>query len=176
MSANLRDTCIKLYMRNCRALHNVAYFEWRENFSSNVTSLIDKYSNKLSKCLSADQKHFDAEDEKNMNNALYGSYDESPTHNDTEAVVEIDESVAGITQNLNASPKKMKKTNSILDLMIIKVQDENSSVNKREIDDLNMIGIRASKPAQKQKNKIAKRKQLKSKSNLFEILTYNFRY
>jgi hypothetical protein len=174
MSTNLRDTCIKLYIRNCRTEHNIAFFKWRENFSSDVTSLIDKYSEKLTKCLSADQKHFGAEDEKNMNNALYGSSDDSPTHDDTEAVIEIDESVAGVTQNLNASPKK-KKTKSILDIISTEEQDENNIVNEREIDDLNMIGISAPKPTKKQRNKIAKQKQPKSKSNLFSILTYNFR-
>ena len=46
---DLRDTCIRLYLRNCRTEHNIAFFKWRENFSHNAKDLVEKYSKKLMK-------------------------------------------------------------------------------------------------------------------------------
>jgi len=47
--------CIKLYLDKCRTEHNIAFFEWRQNFDIDSKDMINKYSKKLQKSLEKEE-------------------------------------------------------------------------------------------------------------------------
>lgn len=47
LTFGLRDVCLKLYLDKCRTEHNIAFFQWRQNFKIEAKELIDKYTMKL---------------------------------------------------------------------------------------------------------------------------------
>ena len=59
---DLRDMWLRLYLDKWRNEHNVAFFQWRENFSISAKELVDKYSLKLMRAIENDQKQITEND------------------------------------------------------------------------------------------------------------------
>jgi hypothetical protein len=52
----LKEMLIKLYLDNCRTEHNVAFFQWRQNFKTEAEEFIPKYTQKLMMSIHKDDK------------------------------------------------------------------------------------------------------------------------
>ena len=59
---DLRDMCLKLYLEKWRTEHNVAFFQWRENFTIEAKALVDKYSMKLLRSKEKEHSHLNEDD------------------------------------------------------------------------------------------------------------------
>ena len=93
----LRDLCMKLYLNKWRTEHNVAFFEWRRNFKEEAKELIEKYSQKLQRCI--EQEDNMLEDKNDFNNELLG-INLNQEHNDSVSSINVSmASIAPVKQN-----------------------------------------------------------------------------
>lgn len=66
LTFSLRDVILKLYLDKCRTEHNIAFFEWRQNFRMEAKDLVDKYTMKLLRSIEKEENLLGEEAQEGM--------------------------------------------------------------------------------------------------------------